>query len=234
MKKNISYLIGFLAVGFLTACKDFEPDNVYTDDTFEPAELYDYYIDGHGNEGIVVYVMNSSNASKYAIVLSCDESWEAWGPMGELVCGVDSMKSLVLTSRSFGVVMHQAMKARGINRYPAQAWCDRKNVGEDYPRAGSWRLPTYYEWRLFINRHANINIALEGVGGTLLKDDEKYWMCNEDYKGYIKIKNAESDYDTENRAVISSPSNSSYSNKDRWLKKNKYYVRAIKYIYYER
>ena len=219
-----------MAATMLIAC-DAEPDALFTDDTTETPVLYDYYIDEYGNEGVVVY--NMDKTSKYAIVMSLDESLQSWGPMGEMVYGVDSIRSTLLSNHSYGVAMHQAMKARGINRYPAQAWCDQKNGGEKYARAGSWRLPSYYEWGLIINRLSKINTAMTEMGGTPLDDSHHYWVCDEDYVGRIKINGTTSDYDCENRAVVTSPTKSTYGNKDRWLKKNKYYVRAIKYIYYE-
>ena len=53
------------------------------------------------------------------------------------------------------------------------------------------------------------------------------------YTDYITIKGKETDYDAENRAVILTPQKTTSGVKDRWLKKNSHYVRAVKYIYYD-
>lgn len=227
--------LALLALALLTAC-DFESEGVYVDDTTEPALLYDYYVDEYGNEGVVVYSLSSSS-SKYQIVMSADEAYLPWGPMGEQVYSADTVRKTSLSNREYGVAMLQTMKSRGIERYPAQAWCDRKNNGEKYPQGGSWRLPTYWELvTIFGANGANvgkINSAMQGIGGTPLTTDYMYWSCAEDYDDYIKITNVTSDYDCLNRAVISTPARTTTSTKERWLKKNSHYVRAIKYIYYE-
>lgn len=223
------------AILLLTTACTFESEGVYVDDTTEPAQKYDYYVDEYGNEGVVVYELNSSS-SRYQIVMSADETCLPWGPMGEQVYVADTVKSTVLANSSYGVAMLQTMKSRGIERYPAQAWCDRKNGGERYPSGGSWRLPTYWEMVVILGSGgANVtrmNTALKGIGGTPLEADY-YWTCDEDYGNRIKINGVTSDYDSENRAVITSPQHSTTSTKERWLKKNSHYVRAIKYIYYE-
>lgn len=233
MKKTVFYILSLTAT-LLASC-DHESEGVYTDETTEPVQLYDYYVDKYGNEGVVVYITESSRT--YYIVLSSDESCQPWGPMGEQIYAVDSIQKTSLSTASYGVAMLQTMKARDINRYPAQAWCDRKNQEEDNPRGGSWRLPTYKEWTLILGskgaKVSLINSAMSGIGGTLLKENQMYWCCDEDYEGHIKITDVTSDYDSQNRAVITSPLRSTYSTKERWLKKNKHYVRAIKYIYYE-
>jgi hypothetical protein len=233
MKKTLSIILFALSVSFVSC--DHESEGIYTDDTTEPVLLYDYYVDEYGNEGVVVFMSASSRT--YYIVLSSDESFQSWGPMGEQIYAVDSVRKSNLSTASYGVAMHQTMKARRINRYPAQAWCDMKNQKEDYSRGGSWRLPTHYEWTLILGAKGakvnNINTAMLNIGGTPLNEDFKYWCCDEDYEGHIKITDVTSDYDSQNRAVITSPLRTTFSTKERWLKKNKYYVRAIKYIYYE-
>lgn len=218
----------------LTAC-NFESEGVYVDDTTEPSELYDYYVDEYGNEGVVVYMLNSLHT--YQIVLSADEAYLPWGPTGERVYDLDTVPKTDLTDASFGVAMLQTMKARGIDRYPAQAWCDRKNHDEEHPQGSSWRLPTYWEMVIIFGasgaRVEKINTALRNIGGTPLTGSNYYWSCAEDFEGYAKINNVSTDYDRENRAVISTPMRTTTSTKDRWMKKNSHYVRAIKYIYYE-
>lgn len=235
MKRPFYIFIIYGLVALLMSC-DHETEGIITDDTTEPVELFDYYIDEYGNEGIVVYTMKGSYT--YYIVLSCDESFQAWGPIGEQIYAVDSVYKTNLSNPSYGVAMHQTMKARGISHYPAQAWCDKKNYEEKYSRAGSWRLPTYHEWVIILGskgaRVSSINKAMINVGGKPLDNEQMYWSCDEDYEGHVKINDVTSDYDSENRAVITSPLRTTYSTKERWLKKNMHYVRAIKYIYYEK
>lgn len=231
MKKII--ILSALVFSLLWGGCSFESEGLFTDDTTEKYQLYDYYVDSYGNEGIVAYIPGSQ---KYTIVISSDESYQSWGPMGECIYKSDTISKLGLSQPSFGVAMHQVMKSIGIQKFPAQTWCHEKNFDEEYPRAGSWRLPSYYELQLiFGSKGKNVdalNDALNGIGATPLNKNNIYWTCVEDFDGYITIEDNISDYDKENRAVISSPLNATYGYKDRWLKKNKYYVRAIKYVYY--
>lgn len=213
----------------LASC-DFDSKNVYTDERTEEFELYDYYIDKYGNEGIVAYVSNSSTI-KYAIAISVDESLESWGPMGVFLYNIEN-PNIEAERPEYGVAMHQIMKSVGIEKFPAQNWCDKKNQEEKVPRGGSWRLPTKKEF-LSIIKQTKLNTALKSVGGIPFNTENMYWTCVEDIDGYIKINDVESDYDPENRAVVINLEKEVYGNKDRWIKKNKYYVRAIKYIYYE-
>ncbi len=206
----------------------FDSSEVYTDETTEEYELYDYYIDSYGNEGIVAY-----NSPTKKIVISSDESFLSWGPMGELVYKSDSISFSYLTSPYFGTAVHQIMKSMGVGRYPAQAWCDLKNMNEQFPRAGSWRLPSYRELRLiFEDGVEELNKALLSIGGSIIDVNNLYWTCVEDFDNYIQIEGVSLEYDKENCAIMTSPNNSTYSYKDRRLKKNKYFVRAIKYVYY--
>lgn len=233
-KRQCLFLMAMSFIAILTACS-YESDDVYTDDTTEPYQLYDYYVDQYGNEGIVVNILESG--TKKQIVISADETCLPWGPTDEQVFAVDSVYKTLLTQPSYGVAMLQTMKARGIERFPAQAWCDQKNHGEKYPRGGSWRLPSYYEiFNIFGakgSKVSNLNSALLNIGGTPLTLDNMYWSCTEDYEGYAKINDVTTDYDSESRAIIVSPKISTYATKERWIKKNRHFVRAIKYIYYE-
>lgn len=229
--KNL-YILFILTVLLCLISCSFESDDIITDDTTEQYDLYDYYIDEYGNEGIVAYIQ-----TKYIIVISSDESYESWGPMGETVYkGNISSTELILAH--FGVSIHQAMKSIGIEKFPAQNWCDQKNKPEKYPRAGSWRLPTKRELNLIFGKSGEkvdrLNSALLRSGGYSINKNEYYWTCIEDYDGYIEIDDIVSNYDPENRAFMMTYDNATFGNKDRWIKKNKYYVRAIKYIYYRK
>ena len=74
MKKTVVLLIFIVSLlGF--SCR-FESEGVFTDDTTEEYQLYDYYIDSYGNEGIVAYIHSSKISDrKYMIVISSDESF---------------------------------------------------------------------------------------------------------------------------------------------------------------
>lgn len=229
-----SILFVFLLSCILESCT-YESEGIYTDDRTEEYELYDYYVDSYGNEGIVAFI-NKGYYIEEMIVISADESYEAWGPMGECVFNADTINKSAFLQPEFGVAMHQSMKSIGIESFPAQAWCDKKNQHEKYCRAGSWRLPTLYELKnIFGTSGKNVNklnSALLGIGAQPLDVEEMYWTCVEDHDDYVTISGVSCDYDKENRAVIISPKISTYSFKERWLKKNKHNVRAIKYVYY--
>jgi len=235
--KNCTYILLLIIVLFTSASCTFSADDVYTDDTTEQYQLYDYYIDEYGNEGIVAYMYGSKSTTyQYILVISLDEAFLPWGPMGEKVYKATDVSHTTLRDPAFGVAMLQAMTSIGIQRYPAQEWCNKMNSKEQLPRAGSWRLPSYYELRLIFGEDGenlqSLNNALNGVGGKLISKNNMYWTCVEDFDNYITINNTVSDYDQDNRAIITSPENTTYGNKDRWLKKNHYFVRAIKYVYY--
>ena len=229
--KLFNYILALLLTLLSISCT-FKSEGVILDERSEEYMLYDYYVDEYGNEGIVVYIAQNE---KYAIVLSADESYEQWGPTDEQVYSVDA-SSLQYGTQEFGLAMHQLMKAKGIERYPAQYWCDRKNGENELSYAGSWRLPSYKELRIIFGDNGlyvgKIQSALKHIGGTLLDAEKTYWTCAEDYDGYLSFKDVETDYDPENRAVLITYLNSAYATKDRWIKKNKHYVRAIKYVYY--
>lgn len=234
------FLLLLLMSSCLCSCEK-ESDALLVDELDEEYQLYDYYVDKYGKEGVVVYKLNGSASSnypkgyKYIIVMSSDESLQPWGPMGEVVLKKDSTSTTEFTRPTIGITMLQSMSSKGIDRYPAQQWCFEKNHSSEIG-ASSWRLPSYYEMKQIFGTSgknvANINRALVNTGGTQLDDSHFYWTCMEDYEDYITVDGVNSDYDQANRAVLTSPHNSTWGNKDRWLKKNRYYVRAIKYIYY--
>lgn len=232
MKKIIYIVCSLIYLLTLTSC-DFEYEGVFTDDTTEAYLLYDYYVDEYGNEGIIARI----NKSKYIIAISADETTAAWGPMGETVFKADTIEYFTLKDNSFSIGMHQIMHSAGIKKFPAQAWCDAKNGKEAHPRAGSWHLPSWEEYKAIFGTSgryvSDLNKALIGIGGTPLSTDELYWTCTEDHEGYMTINGEGDDYDPDNRVVILTPMMQSTNLKDRWLKKNNYKVRAIKYVYYK-
>lgn len=216
---------------------EFESDDMFYDATAKKYKVYDYYEDEYGNKGVVVLVASRSSELAYMVVISLDESYEAWGPMNLGVYSTDSVSRNLLKGPRFGLFILRNMKAMGIDRFPAQAWCDQKNYKEEIPHTGSWRLPTSYEFKLIFGNHgerlATVNAAIGRAGGTRLDKNKYYWTCIEDYTGYISFPGQTVDYDYKNRAFMTSPNGYTYTNKDLWLKKNANYVRAIKYIYYK-
>lgn len=190
-------------------------------------QVYDYYVDPYGNEGVVFY-----RGNQCIVVISVDESYDYWGPMDHYVYNVYNITNYsVFSSYPFGLMMLQNMYAQGLDRFPAQKWCYNKNNGELHPKASSWRLPSYTEMTSLPNIN-KLNEALISIGGTPLDVDSYYWTCTEDYDGYVTINLQHEDFDKENRAILKSFKANSFSNKDSWIKKNKYKVRAIKYVYY--
>lgn len=218
------------------AC-DFESDNLFLNETTEDYQLYDYYVDDYGNEGIVAYIYNSSNSSRrYILVISLDETFLSWGPMDLLVYDCDSLNYTAFLTEKFPIAMLQSMKSLGIERFPAQEWCDKKNAPDSYPYGGSWHLPSRDELlKIFSydgHHLSSLNSALYNTGGTLIHSEDYFWTCVEDFDDYITIGGQSYDYDKKNRAIIMTPTNSTTSDKNNWIKKTKHHVRAVKYIYY--
>lgn len=228
MRKNIIAL-SLLCMIALSSCY-FESDPIILD-TSKEYSLYDYYEDELGNKGIVAYVEESS----FIIVLSLDETEAAWGPMGEMVYDSSNFSAHIVTN-CFGLAVLQNMKAKNIERFPAQAWCDRKNGTDTYPNVASWRLPSDFEMFLIYNNSQaavnRLNYYIGRAGGDLIGKDKLYWTCMEDFDNYCFVVNQPPDFDAENRAIAKSPINRVYADKDLWIKKKVNYVRAIKYIYY--
>ncbi len=231
--RNITFIF-FLSTLISCISGSYESDALIIDETTEEYELYDYYVDKYGNEGIVAYI----SKGRYILVISADETYLPWGPLGEQLYVIsDSVKhpSLVYRDEQFGIAMLNIMLEKGIEKYPAMNWCYKKDSAATSPYGGSWHLPSNSNFHDITqySEYKKLNKALTDIGGTPLNEDNFYWTCCEDYTDYITIKGQESDYDAENRAVISTPQKTTTGIKDRWLKKNSYYVRAVKYIYYE-
>lgn len=225
----------FLLVAVLTSCH--QTKGTYIDERDKDYQLYDYYVDSYGNEGIVagIYTYEKTN-EKSIIVLSLDEAYLPWGPMGEKVYP-DSISHYGLRDAYFGIAMLQIMKSIGISRYPSQEWCDLKNKDEAYVRGGSWHLPTFAELYLIFGDDGEaipqLNQALSKHGGVPITKQHMYWTCVEDFDGYLELEDEISNFDQANRAIAVRSDIKFYTNKDYWLKKNRYNVRAVKYIYYQ-
>lgn len=192
----------------------------------EEYELYDYYVDNNGKEGIVAYIGNITlnkdkypKDFKYVIVVSSDETVLPWGPMGELVVDMDSVSNIGLVNKpEIGLFMLQAMCFRDIKKYPAQNWCNNKNINSTI-NATSWRLPSWYEISHVFKDINKLNEALINIGGTLVDETNVYWTCQEINDNDL------------NRGLAYSLDSSQRQDFDD-LKKNYNHVRAIKYLYY--
>lgn len=228
---NIKYVLCALLVGNLVSSCYKEPDSIIIDETTEQYQLYDYYVDDAGNEGVVALV----SKNEYIVVISADEGFAYWGPMGEVVYNKDSIRQKELELIDFPLAMLQCMNARNVERFPAQYWCNKKN-GDKFPYGGSWMLPSYsFLHGIFGydgNNVSKLNNALLSIGGTPITDDY-YWTCCEDVQNSYTIGGQSYDYDQANRAWAVTPYNKTWSNKNHLIKKLKYRVRAMKIIYYK-
>lgn len=207
---------------------------VLTDERGDQLEIYDYYVDSNGNEGIVVY----ANSSRI-IVMSLDEAELSWGPQDNQVFALQDKD--LLTRNTFSLSMQYAMIEAGLDQFAAQAWCQKKNPNGAV-EMGNWRLPSYYDWDRCImwksdkNRHLKqLNKFLKLYGGKELSEQDYYWTCTEDYDEYFVFNDTTLvyDFDASNRAIAITPMLLASIEKDRWVKRNRYKVRAIKYVYYK-
>lgn len=221
----ITVLVNCICVS-LTSC-DVESNEEILNKLNEDYHLYDYYVDEYGNEGIVSWIYYpSSNEDKYpngysvVMVISCDEAYLPWGPMGESFTELDSVTSYYsLPDPEVGMTILQSMYAKGIDKYPAQEWCFNKNKSTEI-NGNSWRLPSFNEMRHVRGNYDSINKAILSVGGTKIGEtDDKYWLCrtySENYASTFKLNLTKEDL----------------NENDYQFKKNYNLVRAIKYIYY--
>lgn len=238
-----------VALPWLWGACTYKSDQAMVDITGEESyQLYDYYVDEYGNEGIVAYTPDKYSFLNYMIVISADETLLPWGLMGEKVCPTDSLLPSMIVNPSFSLSMIQVMKAQGISKYPAMAWCDAKNGGEEQASGSSWRLPSRRELALICGSIKErswsagyeesmkyLNQALRSIGGTEIDPQHTYWTCQEDFAGlYPQEEGANENCDPNNRVLPMQPDNTLPTNKNLWIKKCNHYVRAIKYIFYAR
>ena len=238
MKKFLFFSI--MAIYAFLSCT--EDTDVIVDERTENYRLYDYYVDSNGNEGIVCYADTSNSSNKTIIVISADEAYLSWGPLNDAVFREDSVTEDMQDNPSFGLSMLQIMTLKGINHYPAMNWCAEKNPQDVAPNSSCWRLPTRselaaifgYEKYAVLKKHSNLsklNEALKDIGATLMQENNYYWTCNENFDTCMSSNGKDNRKDL---AVPMTINNVSMMDKELCLKKNKYYVRAIKYIYYKK
>lgn len=204
-----------------------EPD--YTADVTngKEYELYDYYVDEHGNEGIVIKIYNKKSLGqiwKYIMVMSLDEADLPWGEMGVALSEPD----ISYEYDGYALLMNQRAHYKGIEKYPAFEWCQRKNNSRRMPDINSWILPVQLDYNATyiyaINDYKTINKYILDYGGIPLDPYKAYWLADEDkdsakphkrkdYAYSFVISDWLSPYETEKNTSLG--------------------VRAIKYIYYE-
>lgn len=224
MKIKVPLMIFFLLMLF--SCT-IESDYIADVTNEKEYELYDYYVDEHGNEGIVIKVYNKKSMGriwKYVIVMSMDEADLPWGEMGVALSEPDTSYNY----DGYALLMNQRAHYKGIEKYPAFEWCQRKNNSGRMPNINSWILPVNYEYNTTymyaLNDYKTINKYIQDYGGTPLDPNKAYWLADEDknsaephkrkdYAYYFVISDWLSPYEAEKNASLG--------------------VRAIKYIHYE-
>ena len=225
--------LAFLLFIFRMLCVScVKSSDLILNEAYEDYKTYDYYVDEYGNEGIIAKIVYLNKEIKYIIVISADESLQAWGPMDNVAYKKDSLSYFEVKSSLIGLAMCQLMCRDGIEKYPAQNWCFSKNHGS-HVYSGSWRLPSVEEHKLILGNVKELNAALYRIGGTLIDEDKHYWTCVEDWDNYVSSSENKDGFDQANRAIAMAPGDIIYVYKDQWLKMKQHYVRAIKYIYYK-
>jgi hypothetical protein len=236
MNRVVCFLFLFSALLFTACDSEFDSEDLFLDETTKEYKLYDPFEDEYGNKGVVACVARLWGELAYIIVLSADEAYLEWGQMNEIVYK-DTVSGSIIKQPDYSLRVQQCAYMMGIDHYPAQAWCLRKNGPSAIPYSGSWHLPSVNELELIFGDNGSrlpyLNNALKKVNGTSVDKNKFYWTCVEDFERLITMPNQPNDYDPANRAFMTSPDGHTYSNKDHWLKKNSNHVRAIKYIYYK-
>lgn len=214
------------------------PDNRVGYDTYN---LYDYYVDEYGNEGIVALKLKYEGGSEYVVVLSGDECEAAsWGPEEKNLVPFNSDANIgFVRNFLYCVEVNQIAEVYGISDFPAFEWCQSKNKDGLTIHSSSWLLPSHYMLQTILyGRTDLVDSALKRHGLTPLADNvnDYYWTCTEDIDGYIDFAYTGSlyayDFDPVSRAVPLTK-NAFYSpQKMLWQKNNAYRVRAIKIIYH--
>lgn len=152
-----------------------EPGNGDETTTEEPSyKVGDYYKVGLA-KGIVVSV---NEDGKSGLIMSLDEEKLMWSTDYEIITGA------IEVSMEDGHVNCEAIKYYITDwaiKYPAIAWCSKKNVGS----LTSWYLPAGYElegiWNSTHEIQDEFNAALVENGGTALSfgSSDFYWSSTD-------------------------------------------------------
>lgn len=225
MKKFFLYITTILLC-LLNGCD--ESDKIILDETQGvDYQLGDLYVDEHGNKGIVCRIQGRLSKQKIVMIVSMDEGYESWGPLNQQVAPYDSLSTSYKKSHfdNYGIAILRCAISLGLEKYPALKWCDDKNHGEKYPTGSSWHLPTDEELECIS--------VIASYGESVDLHNKYYWTCVEDIKGSSDYGASNANYLPKDRAMPLNLNGDTFSNKDLWIKRNKYYVRAVKYLYYE-
>lgn len=242
-RKLIIYILVFIAAS--SSCQKHGKEGISDNDPHD-YNLYDYYVDKYGNEGIVAALVSYNDESfsyRCKIVLSLDETVATWGPMGVTVLSVnDRFNEDYPYGPQFGLQMNRMVESRGSEGFPAFDWCHKKNHGEEYLHSSSWLLPTAAELEeIFCDGEAidELNEHITEYGGTPIPTEitlsNCYWSCVEDIEDVLAFRDeiqATCDFDPARRAIAPTIEGKYYIDKTLWHKNNEYRVRAIKYIYF--
>lgn len=222
--RQITPFIRSLALLLLCGCS--ESDSLIIDETKGiEYSTGDIYIDKYGNQGIVCHV-----SPKKIMIVSSDEAYLSWGPLDVKVTPYDSLKAYYDHSDDFeyyNLAVLSCALTLGIDQFPAMKWCNDKNNGEKNPSGASWHLPN----RVELTALRNFDYYCPNMGFD--PQNKYYWTCIEDIRGCSSYGLSTDNFVPQDRAMPLNLTGETLSNKDLWTKRNKYYVRAVKYIYYE-
>lgn len=218
-------IVSITLLGFFCACD--ESDKIILDETHGITyKLGDLYIDEYGNEGFVCKTPDEYH--KMIMIVSSDEGYASWGPLDLQVSPYDTLETYYSSQyfEYYGISILQRAKSYGIEKFPALKWCNDKNHGEKYPTGTSWHLPTDAEL-------ACISV-ISWYDKSIDLYNKYYWTCIEDISGCSDYGTSIRNFLPKDRAMPLNLNGETLGNKDLWVKRNKYYVRAVKYIYYEK
>lgn len=235
MKKASLILLSLCLLSCLKQNRAFEPVG------FDTYNLYDVYIDSHGNQGIVILKEQEDDGAQWVIVLSADETDSSWGLPDKYVYPMERYAKDGLTDTkypqqySYAIDLNQRVEAQGLSSYPAFAWCHAKNNGETV-HAGSWILPSEeMMFKALNDNYLQINKALSAHNMTPISTTGFYWTCTEDINGYISDSSNDHfkyGYDPAARAIPITYNAMYPIQKTVWEKSNIHHVRAVKIIHY--
>lgn len=214
MPRLFSYL--FLTCIILVSC---EGSGIADITNGKEYQLYDYYIDKNGEEGIIV-----SSYKKKILVMSLDESECIWSKTGFTVANNDT---IIKNYDERALFLNQRATYLGLENFPAFKWCIDKNRSKKYPDINSWILPSLDHQSRHITssiryNYELINEHIINYGGTPLDSEACYWLADE--PSLIYTSSEVSDLEHSLAFTMS---------KD-WIvsKERKCKVRAFKYILY--
>lgn len=214
MPRLFSYL--FLTCIILVSC---EGSGIADITNGKEYQLYDYYIDKNGEEGIVVL-----NYKNKILVMSLDESECIWSKTGFTVANNDT---IIKNYDERALFLNQRATYLGLENFPAFKWCIDKNRSKKYPDINSWILPSLYHQSRHITssiryNYELINEHIINYGGTPLNPEAYYWLADEPSLIYTSSEVSDLEH-----SLAFTMSKDWIVSKERQCK-----VRAFKYILY--